>query len=226
MKKSRYFFTVGLICILTNSVISCDKYDDDSYMNTSISYMLTMSPDLLKFVYPEVTYVDAGGNLHKISGVQELDSLVIENKAATKHFGVWTVQTIKGTNYKCWTLNMTFDNRPFHSYFGVKYKKLDIVEDTTGVVYDFHHSIFSTNILVTSKATTKVKYDWLIWGLHPETSTEGGAHVENHIAFTNNSKYNGGEVEQYVNDLVNTPDKMGFYIDSEGTFSEKDDFPL
>lgn len=226
MKKISCIFVVVIVCVLTNGLMSCEKLDNDSYTNTSISYMITMSPDLLKFVYPEVTYVDAGGNLHKISGVQELDRLVIENKAATKHFGVWTTQTIKGTKYKCWTLNMTFDNRPFYSYLGVNYKKLDIAEDTTGVVYDFHHSIFSTNILVTSKATTKVKYDWVLWGLHPKTSTEGSAHVENHITFTNDSKYNGSEVEQYINDLVNTPDKMGFYIDSNGTFTEKDDFPL
>ena len=215
----------GTICVLTNIIAGCVKEDSDEYMTTSISYMLTMSPDLLKFVSPEVSYVDTEGNLHTISGVKELDSLVITNNASTEHFDVWTIQTIKGTNYKCWTLNMTFDKRPFFSYMGVKYRKLDIVEDTTNVVYDFHHSIFSTNILVTSSATSRIKYNW-IFGLGYDTKTHGSAMVENHIAFTKNCYYNGGDVEKYVEDLVNTPDKIGFYIDTDGTFTEKEDFPL
>lgn len=226
MKTLKKIFPVVLLSMFLTTFVSCEKFDDDLYVNTSISYMITMSPDLLKFVTPEVTYVDSEGNLHTISGVEELDNLVIENSAATKHFDVWTKQTIKGTKYKCWTLNMTFNNSPFYSYMGVKYKKRDFVEDMEGKVYDFHHSIYSTNILVTSKATTKVKYDWLLWGLHPSTSTQGGALIENHITFTNDRYYNGEDVEQYINDLVNTPDKLGFTIDSEGSFTEKDDFPM
>lgn len=226
MKKLKSLVLFGLLCLFVSSLVGCDRYDDKEYMNTSISYMLTLSPDLLKFVSPEVTYVDMEGNVHTVSGVQELDNLVITNSAATKHMDVWTIQTIKGTNYKCWTLNMSFINHPFFSYFGVKYKKQDIVEDTTGVVYDFHHSIFSTNILVTSIAKTKLKYDWLIFGLHPDTETHGTALIENHIAFTKNCYYKGGEVENYINDLIKTPDKIGFYISEDCKFTEKDDFPL
>lgn len=224
--KLKTFISISIVCTLLCTLSSCEKFDDDLYINTSISYMITMSPDLLKFVTPEVTYVDAEGNLQKISGEEELDSLVIVNSASTKHFDVWTKQTIKGTNYKSWTLNMTFNNLPFYSYMGVKYKKRDFIEDTTGKVYDFHHSIYSTNILVTSKATTTLKYDWLIWGLHPTTSTHGGALIENHITFTNDRYYNGEDVEGYINDLINTPDKLGFTIDNEGTFTEKDDFSM
>jgi len=187
--------------------------------------LLTMSPDLLKFVSPEVTYVDAEGNVHKISGVKELDSLIHVGFAYTPGIGVWTLQTIKGTNYKCWNLNMSFNNRPFHSYMGVKYKKLDFVEDTTGVVYDFHHSIFSTTIYVNSEITITKKTSF--WK-NPEVTYGFGsaALVENHISFTKNSYYKGGEVEEYINNLVNTPDKVGFYIDDKGNFKERDDFPL
>ncbi len=210
-----------------STLVGCEKEDVQEKVNesTSISYLLTMSPDLLKFVSPEVTYVDAEGNVHKISGVKELDSLIHVGFAYTPGIGVWTLQTIKGTNYKCWNLNMTFNNRPFHSYMGVKYKKLDFVEDTTGVVYDFHHSIFTTTIYVNSTLTVTTKSSF--WK-NPETTIGfgSGALVENHIQFTKNSYYKGGEVEGYINQLVNSPDKVGFYIDDKGKFTERDDFPL
>lgn len=223
----RFLIIIGLAVIIGNTLVSCEKEDVQEKVNesTSISYLLTMSPDLLKFVSPEVTYVDAEGNVHKISGVKELDSLIHVGFAYTPGIGVWTIQTIKGTNYKCWNLNMTFNNRPFHSYMGVKYKKLDFVEDTTGVVYDFHHSIFTTTIYVNSTLTITTKSS--LWK-DPQTTIGfgSGALVENHIQFTKNSYFKGGEVEEYINNLVNEPDKVGFYIDDKGKFTERDDFPL
>lgn len=223
----RFLIIIGLAVIIGNTLVSCEKEDVQEKVNesTSISYLLTMSPDLLKFVSPEVTYVDAEGNVHKISGVKELDSLIHVGFAYTPGIGVWTIQTIKGTNYKCWNLNMTFNNRPFHSYMGVKYKKLDFVEDTTGVVYDFHHSIFTTTIYVNSTLTITTKSS--LWK-DPQTTIGfgSGALVENHIQFTKNSYFKGGEVDEYINNLVNEPDKVGFYIDDKGKFTERDDFPL
>lgn len=228
MKKriiSYLFLCFALVMGIT--LVSCEKEEVKKYPNesTSISYLLTMSPDLLKFVTPEVTYVDTQGNVHKISGVKELDSLVHVGFAYTPGIGVWTIQTIKGTNYKCWNLCMDFKDRPFHSYMGVKYKKNDFVEDTTGVVYDFHHSIFSTTIYVNSQITVTTKTSF--WK-NPEVTYGfgSGALVENHISFTKNCYYKGGEVEEYVNNLVNTPDKVGFYIDAEGNFKENDNFQM
>ena len=225
--KIRSVVILGIVSLFSIILVGCEKEDVQEKVNesTSISYLLTMSPDLLKFVSPEVTYVDAEGNVHKISGVKELDSLVHVGFAYTPGIGVWTIQTIKGTNYKCWNLNMTFNNRPFHSYMGVKYKKLDFVEDTTGVVYDFHHSIFTTTIYVNSKLTVTTKSSF--WK-QPETTIGfgSGALVENHIQFTKNCYYKGGEVESYIKNLVNEPDKVGFYIDDNGKFTERDDFPL
>lgn len=223
--KSIILFTFAVIII--SILMSCEKEDVQEKVNesTSISYLLTMSPDLLKFVSPEVTYVDAQGNVHIISGVKELDSLINVGFAYTPGIGVWTIQTIKGTNYKCWNLNMSFKDRPFHSYMGVKYKKLDFVEDTTGVVYDFHHSIFTTTIYVNSTLTMTTSYS--LWK-NPETTIGFGssALVENHIAFTKNCYYPGSEVEDYINNLVNTPDKVGFYIDDKGKFTENDEFSI
>lgn len=227
MKTLRSIVILLFAGIFGSIFVGCEKEDVQERVNesTSISYLLTMSPDLLKFVSPEVTYVDAEGIVHKISGVKELDSLIHVGFAYTPGIGVWTLQTIKGTNYKCWNLNMTFNKRPFHSYMGVKYKKLDFVEDTTGVVYDFHHSIFTTTIYVNS--TLKITTKSGLWK-SPETTIGfgSGALVENHISFTKNSYFKGGEVEKYVNDLVNMPDKVGFYIDDKGKFTERDDFPL
>lgn len=227
MNALRNIFFLVSIAIFGSMLVGCEKENVKEHVNesTSISYLLTMSPDLLKFVSPEVTYVDADGNVHKISGVKELDSLIHVGFAYTPGIGVWTLQTIKGTNYKCWNLNMSFNKKPFHSYMGVKYKKLDFVEDTTGVVYDFHHSIFTTTIYVNSKFTiTTTSSFWK----KPETTFGygSGALVENHITFTKNCYYKGGEVEKYIDDLVNTPDKVGFYIDENGKFTERDDFPL
>ena len=214
--------------ILGASLTSCEDENTDTYTNecTSISYLLTMSPDLLKFVSPEVTYVDAQGNVHKISGVKELDSLVNVGFTYTPGIGVWTIQTIKGTNYKCWNLNMNFKNRPFHSYMGVKYKRNDFVEDTTGVVYDFHHSIFTTTVHVASEFSITTTYNY--WTKNQKVNFEfgTGAVIENQLEFTKNCYYKGGEVEGYINNLVNTPDKAGFYIDDKGVFTENDDFEL
>jgi len=225
-KRNLLLFVFALAVSIT--FIGCTDENTDTYKNecTSISYLLTMSPDLLKFVSPEVTYVDAEGNVHKISGVKELDSLVNVAFTYTPGIGVWTIQTIKGTNYKCWNLNMNFRNRPFHSYMGVKYIKLDFVEDTTGVVYDFHHSIFTTTVYVDSEFSITTKYNY--WSKSSDVTFEfgTGAVVENHIQITKNSYYKGGEVEDYINNLVNTPDKVGFYIDDKGNFTERDDFPL
>lgn len=227
MKILRSIVILIFAAIFGSTLVGCEKEDveEEVHESTSISYLLTMSPDLMKFVSPEVTYVDAEGNVHKISGVKELDSLIHVGFAYTPGIGVWTLQTIKGTNYKCWNLNMTFNNRPFHSYMGVKYKKLDFMEDTTGVVYDLHHSIFTTTIYVNSTLTVTTKSSF--WK-SPETTIGfgSGALVENHISFTKNSYFKGGEVEKYVNDLVNMPDKIGFYIDDKGKFTERDDFPL
>lgn len=228
MKCLRFFFLFGFGTIIGASLLSCEDENTDTYKNecTSISYLLTMSPDLLKFVSPEVTYVDAEGNVHKVSGVKELDSLINVGLTYTPGIGVWTIQTIKGTNYKCWNLNMNFKNRPFHSYMGVRYKKLDFVEDTTGVIYDFHHSIYTTTVYVDSEFSITTKYNY--WSKNSKVNFDfgTGAIVENHIQFTKNSYFNGGDVEKYIDDLVNTPDKVGFYIDSDGKFLERNDFPM
>lgn len=224
MKTTKIYTVICLICFICSTFTSCKDEDVQKWETTSISYMLTMSPDLLKFVYPEVTYVDSNGEVHTVSGVKELDNLVNITSTYTPGNGVWTIQTIEGTNYKAWTLNMTFKH-PFHSYFGVKYKKLDLPEDPTGKTYNFHHSIFTTTVYATSQMTTTTKVNWL-----GKVSTEygfgSGALIENHIAISNNNSYTGQEVEEYINNLVNTPDKAGYFISEDGKFTKNNDFDL
>lgn len=225
MKTISKIFVMCAFCIVGCTLVSCEEEEEGkTWESTSISYMLTMSPDLLKFVYPEVTYVDSKGDIHVVSGVQELDSLVNATFTYVPGNGVWTIQTIEGTNYKAWTLNMSFKH-PFYSYFGVKYKKLDLVEDTTDKVYDFHHSIFTTTVYATSEITVSRKYTWY-GATNIDIGFGSGAVVENHINITKNSTYTGDEVEDYINNLVNTPDKAGFYINEDGRFIKNVDFPL
>lgn len=224
MKTVKMLLFMCATCLFCSTFMSCKDEDVQSWDSTSISYMLTMSPDLLKFVYPEVTYVDSKGEIHTISGVQELDSLVNVTYTYVPGNGIWTIQTIEGTNYKAWTLNMSFE-APFCSYFGVKYKKLDLVEDTTDKVYDFHHSIFTTTVYASSQLTTTAKVNWL--GIFSTEFVYGsGALVENHINITKNSFHPGQEVENYIWDLINTPDKAGFFINEGGKFTKYNNFDI
>lgn len=224
MKTAKMFLCMCTICLFCSTFTSCKDEDVQTWENTSISYMLTMSPDLLKFVYPEVTYVDSKGEIHTISGVEELNNLVNVTYTYTPGNGVWTIQTIEGTDYKAWTLNMTFQH-PFYSYFGVKYKKLDLAEDPTNKKYDFHHSIFTTTVYASSKFITTTKVNW-IGKLSTKYGFGSGALVENHITFSKNSIYSGEEVKDYINNLINTPDKAGYYISEGGKFTKNNDFEL
>lgn len=224
MKTAKMLLFMYASCLFCSTFMSCKDEDVKSWDSTSISYMLTMSPDLLKFVYPEVTYVDSNGDIHTISGVQELDSLVNVTYTYVPGNGIWTIQTIEGTNYKAWTLNMSFKS-PFYSYFGVKYKKLDSTEDTTDKVYDFHHSIFTTTVYATSQISTTTKVNWL-GKVSTEFTYGSGALVENHLSFTKNNTYTGQEVENYVRDLINTPDKAGYFINEGGKFTKYNDFDI
>lgn len=225
MKSKSYIFLSLILILVGCGLTSCEDEEVEKWESTNISYMLTISPDLLEFVTPEVTYVDSKGKLCRISGVQELDSLVNINYTYTPGIGIWTVQTIKGTEYKCWTLNMTFDKRPFHSFFGVRYKKKELAEISEGKTYDFHHSIFTTTIYAISKFTTTSKIKWY-GGVSVEQAFGTGALVENIFSITKDSYYNSEDVPDYLNNLINNPDKAGFYISEDGEFRENNDFQL
>lgn len=190
--------------------VSCNK--DDEKTETSISYTITISPDLLKFVTPQVCYVDENGNLVMITGVEELDGKVIENKAEVQNGGSyassWTTQIISGTGYKCWTIQMKFNHLNFHSYMGVKYLRNDFIEDTEGKIYDFHHNV-NTSVNVVKLSDTEAK-----------------AYSDSHVSITVGNYKKGDDIEKYLENLVKTPDKVGYFIDSDGSVTRNDEFDL
>lgn len=199
------------VCIIFDS---CEKElsfeERDRFVN--ISYSLTISEDLLKFVSPEVTYNDTEGNKHTISGVEELDSLVNVNFVLINNLAVVTSQKIEGTGYKAWTLNMLFHDYPLDSFFEVKYRKLSLAEADTNMEYDFHHSIYST---IFDFRNYKGQIEWFGKKTDVDTDINLGE-ISNFISFTKNSIVQGKDVESYLDSLVNTPDYRWFTIGDDG----------
>lgn len=80
-----------LNCIAT----SCSE-DVEVETETSISYTLTISPDLLKFVTPQVSYIDENNVLITLTGLEELDRKVIENSAKVGSGRAYALSTTVG----------------------------------------------------------------------------------------------------------------------------------
>lgn len=204
MNSIRRYLWVVVVCMSYTLFAGCSR-NENVETQTSISYTLTISPDLLKFVTPQVSYVDEDGILVTISGVEELDGKVIENSAEVSsdgsYAGSWTSVVITGTGYKCWTLKMKFNRLNFHSFMAVRYLRNDFIEDTSGKIYDFHHNI-NTSVIHNSST---VQYQ--------------NSHVSVPVGY-----YHYGEnIETYMKNLYNSPDIVGYFIDGEGNITSKDD---
>ena len=189
---------------------SDDDIDTEEKTEATINYTITISPDLLKFVTPQVSYVDENGNLVTITGVEELDGKVIEAKAETTNengttSSVWSQVVVSGTGYKCWTVQMKFSRLNFHSYMVVKYIRNDFTEDTSGKVYDFHHGVNTGVALIKKKGYSTSSY------------------VDNHMSITVGNYKKGDNVENYLELLATNPDKVGYYIDGNGNVNRKDE---
>lgn len=218
MKDIRFLLCYAFIVVLGTTMTSCSE-DVEEVTETSISYTLTISPDLLKFVTPQVSYVDEKGNIVTITGVQDLDNLVLENSAEVSMDGSyassWSKQVITGTGYKCWTIRMKFNHLNFHSYMGVKYLLNELPEDVADEIYDFHHSI---NTSVNAVKITK-KDSW------NSQSVDANSYADSHISISVDFQA-GDDVKSYLENLVKTPDKVGYFVDSDGNISRKDNFDL
>lgn len=220
-------YTIGIALFVSSVLVGCGE-DVDVKTESSITYTLTMSPDLLKFVTPQVSYVDENGNLITLTGVEELDGKVIENQAeiSQKSGGTevyasgWTKIVVTGTGYKCWTFQMKFNRLNFHSYMGIKYLRNDFVEDTNGKVYDFHHSI---NTSITALKTTITEKHSLFGSTQ---SVDSKAYSDAHLSISLKEYRMGDDVEEYLKNLVANPDKAGYYVDDNGDVVRKDDFSL
>ena len=221
MKKLINYFVLSIVVILGFTLVSCSK-DVDVETETSISYTLTISPDLLKFVTPQVSYVDENGVLITITGVEDLDGKVIENSAEVSsggaHASSWSSMVITGTGYKCWTLKMKFKHLGFHSHMAVKYLRNDFTEDTTGKVYDFHHDI---NTSVDATKITRTSTGWF-----GGESVDIKAYSDTHVSITVGDYHYGDNIETYLVNLMNNPDKAGYYVDDNGDITRRDEFEL
>ena len=208
MKKFRYYLGLGIVAILGFTLVSCS--DDKTGTETSISYTLTVSPDLLKFVTPQVSYIDENGVLVTITGVEDLDGKVFENHAEVEKGGSyassWSSMVITGTGYKCWTLKMKFKRLNYHSYMGVKYIRNDFIEDTSGKKYDFHHNINTSISSITISESSSNQYQ------------------DQHVSISKGDYHYGDNIETYLNNLYKNPDKAGYYVDGDGKITRKDDF--
>ncbi len=205
MDSIRRYLWVVVVCMFYTLFAGC-SCNENIEAQTSISYTLTISPDLLKFVTPQVSYVDEEGMLVTITGVEELDGKVIENSAEVSrdgsYTGSWTSVVITGTGYKCWTLRMKFNRLNFHSFMAVRYLRNDFVEETFGKMYDFHHNI-NTSVIHNSRT---VQYQ------------------NSHVSVPVGDYHYGDNIETYLNSLYNNPDIVGYYVDGEGDITSQDDF--
>lgn len=209
----RRLLTFSLIGMIATILASCDdnkNNDSEVKVEADISYVIAISPDLLKFVTPQVKYVDENGNIVTLTGVEDLDGKVMENKAeiidGNSKTIAWTYQVIAGTGEKCWTIKMKFNRLNFHSYLGVKYIRNDFIEDTTGKIYNFLHNVrTSINVIKTVGTASIVNQD-------------------SHIPISLGDYNTGDDIEKYLQDLYKTPDKVGYFIDEDGNVSRRDDF--
>ena len=219
MRSVRGFIGFVLLCMFGSLFVGCSE-DVDIETETSISYTLTISPDLLKFVIPQVSYVDEDGILVTITGVEDLDGKVIENSAEVSSDGSyassWSSVVITGTGYKCWTIRMKFKHLGFHSHMSVKYLRKDFTEDTAGKVYDFHHDI---NTSVNATKITKTTKGWF-----GGESVDVSSYADSHVSITIGDYHTGDDVDEYISNLLLNPDKVGYYVDKNGDITRKDDF--
>ena len=223
MFKIKKLLFVALVLVASSIFVGCSE-DVDVETESSITNTLTMTPDLLKFVTPQVRYIDENGNLVTITGVEELDGKVIENSAEISssngaYASSWTKLVVTGTGYKCWTINMKFKRLNFHSYMGVKYRRNEFVEDTDGKAYNFHHNINTSINAVITITTTK-------HGFVSTTSQDVKAYADAHISITPKEYRQGDDVEAYLKNVTNNPDKVGYYVDGDGNVTRRDEFDL
>lgn len=212
MKKLSVLYQILAMLIVSNLFISCNEEEDDAPL-AIVRYSITISPDLLKFASPFVTYVDENGIIHTISGEDDLNEMSVEFYQKVKTEKGWTKQTIYETKYKRWTLEMHFNRLNFHTFMKVEYRPRDFTEDTKENVYFFSHAI---NTLLSVPNNTASSSSSAL----PETDNQIFTFVVNPIP----APCRGDEVQVYLDSLKAAPDKVGFFIDENGNVHEEYDF--
>lgn len=201
--KRQHLFLIGLL-LGTCIVSSCRKEEEDG-VKCMINYDFAISPDLLKFVSPQITYNDQNGTVYTISGEDELNSIVVTRYVETEYSdGTWVKKVIDSTSYSCWSLCLYFNHLDFNSNMEVKYIRKELTEDTDGKSYNFYHSL-RRHILVGGSSDSD--------GIKVSESVDP-LDITDFLLF-----YTGKGVDAYIDNLANSPDRGGFYVDAQGHYT-------
>lgn len=163
--------------------------------SVDITYGLSCSGDLLKFVSPVVTYVDENGTEQ---------TYTISNEDWNKT-GILTIgddntsMTVTDSTSYYWTKHIHFDYFGAKGSISVKYIPLSDTEDTTGKQYTFSHNVF---IVATAKSDNS----------QSSSSTS---------FLTVGFDFQGATVAKYIENLANTVDSKTCVVDRDGAITVK-----
>lgn len=175
-----------VFAIIALGLSSCK--DDE---RVEMSYTVSCSADLLKFVSPVVTYTDGNGKENTVT-LTDADW----NKGNEVSMGNGNSSTtITGMDSYTWTKRIEFDSFGVSGKITVKYVPLSNTEDTTGKKYLFKHNIF------------------IIANAQSDNVYHQSAEVTVDLTGT---KLDGTMVSTYINNLVQTPDTKSCVVDSDG----------
>lgn len=155
-------FLLGSMALLMASAFvfaACSDDDDDEkdVQSVEMTYTLSCSEDLLKFVSPVVTYVDGNG----------------ASQTATLTDADWTVSTgSTGKKTYKWSQSAQFSSFGVSGRVSVKYVPTEVAADTTGTQYTFSHQV-TIGAEAKSKSTSSHYVD--ISGIESETKASGAS---------------------------------------------------
>jgi len=120
----------------------CDNCDPDDHKNESVemTYILTCSEDLLKFVSPVVTYVDGDGTENTIT----LSDGDWDKSGDVSTGDENSSISVTGLKSHIWKKSVTFNSFDISGRISVKYAPLSGTEDTTDKQYKFFHDVSIT----------------------------------------------------------------------------------
>lgn len=169
---------------------------DENNESVEMNYILSCSEDLLKFVSPEVTYVDGDGTEKTIT-LSDGDW----NKTGNVSVGNDNSSTsVTGLKSHVWMKKVTFDSFGVSGKISVKYVPLSNTEDITDKQYTFFHDI---SITATAKSDDT---------LNQHTSID--------LDLTGSTVY-GTAVTSYLEKLASTTDTKTCTVDGSGSITVK-----
>lgn len=180
-----------LLVVLIPALCSCE--DDDE--SVDLHYTLCCSEDLLDFVVPVVSYTDENGTEQSITLSDEYWK---QEQDGDVDDGDSSTESQK---YKYWSKHIHFDCFGVSSKAVVRYMPKSTTGDFGKSIYVFvHHLNCGYQVTGNSVQNQKIALD---------TSKD--------ILIGINKK----GVQEYIDNLVNTPDEVRFSVDKKGNVVEK-----